>query len=157
MFLPPLLFEGGININLHYLKRSWQLILALALFGTVISMCTVGWSMYALFGVPVFVALLFGAMISPTDPISVLAIFRTSGMNERLTMVVEAESLFNDGVAVVLFVVVQQMIVSNSFSLFSSVLLFGRNVCGGIIVGLAIGSMTAFLMKKTKDHLLCTT
>ncbi len=157
VFLPPLLFEGGINIKLQYLRHQWQLILVLALFGTIISMCTVGWSMSALFGVPLFVALLFGAIISPTDPISVLAIFRSSGMNERLTMVVEAESLFNDGVAVVLFVVVQQIIVSNSFSLIESLLLFGRNVCGGIVVGLVIGALVSYLMMKTKDHLLCTT
>jgi len=142
---------------LQYLRHQWQLILVLALFGTIISMCTVGWSMSALFGVPLFVALLFGAIISPTDPISVLAIFRSSGMNERLTMVVEAESLFNDGVAVVLFVVVQQIIVSNSFSLIESLLLFGRNVCGGIVVGLVIGALVSYLMMKTKDHLLCTT
>ena len=78
-------------------------------------------------------------------------------MNERLTMVVEAESLFNDGVAVVLFVVVQQIVLSHSFSVLDSVLLFGRNVCGGIIVGLVIGALASWLMMKTKDHLLCTT
>ncbi|MFA6075446.1 MAG: sodium:proton antiporter [Negativicutes bacterium] len=157
VFLPPLLFEGGINIKIQYLKHKWQLILALALCGTILSMCAIGWSMSLLCGMPIFVALLFGAIISPTDPISVLAIFRKSGMNERLTMVVEAESLFNDGVAVVLFIVVQQIIVQNSFSLFDSTLLFGKNVCGGIAVGLIIGSLVALLMMKTKDHLLCTT
>ena len=88
IFLPPLLFEAGINIHFQSLQRQWKIISILAVFGTIISTVLVGYGMHYFLGLPVIAALLFGAVISPTDPISVLALFKRLGVNERLSMIV---------------------------------------------------------------------
>ena len=90
IFLPPLLFEAGLNIHFRPLQRQWKIIVVLAIFGTLISTLVVGYGIHYFLGLPLLVALLFGAVISPTDPISVLAIFKRLGVNERLSMIVEA-------------------------------------------------------------------
>ncbi len=82
IFLPPLLFEAGINIDFRPLQRQWKVIGVLAILGTIVSTIIVGYGIHYLVGLPVLVAFLFGAMISPTDPISVLALFKRLGVNE---------------------------------------------------------------------------
>ena len=156
VFLPPLLFEGGLNIKLHALRRDWLLVLLLSVVGTVVAMLTAGIAAIWLLGLPLLVALLLGAIVAPTDPIAVLALFRKSGMNERLTMIVESESLFNDGVAVVLFVVISQALATGNISVPACIALFARNALGGITVGIGIGWLVSRLLGKTRDHLLAT-
>jgi len=154
IFLPPLLFEAGININFRPLQRQWQIISILAVFGTIISTLIVGYGMYYVLELPLLVALLFGAVISPTDPISVLALFKRVGINERLSMIVEAESLFNDGVAVVLFGVIQGMIITNTFSSSQIISDFIITICGGGAIGVLIGAIASRITKEFDDHLL---
>src|SRR5262245_12709368 len=103
VFLPPLLFESAINLRLDPLRRSWSAITIYALGGTFLSTCVVGGLAAWALGLPLPVALVFGALISTTDPISVVAVFKRLGVGKRFSLIVEAESLFNDGAAVVLF------------------------------------------------------
>ncbi len=154
IFLPPLLFEAGINIHFRSLQRQWEIIGILAIFGTFISTILVGYGMHYFLGLPLIAALLFGAVISPTDPISVLSLFKRLGVSERLSIVVEAESLFNDGIAVVLFGVIQSVLISGVFSLSQSIFSFFVTVCGGAIVGLLVGSVASRVTKEFDDHLL---
>lgn len=154
IFLPPLLFEAGINIHFRSLQRQWKIISILAVFGTIISTVLVGYGMHYFLGLPVIAALLFGAVISPTDPISVLALFKRLGVNERLSMIVEAESLFNDGIAVVLFGVIQSVLISGVFSLSQSIFSFFLTVCGGAIIGMLVGGVASRVTKEFDDHLL---
>ena len=154
IFLPPLLFEAGINIHFRPLQLQWKIISVLAVLGTMISTMVVGYGMHFFLGLPILVALLFGAMISPTDPISVLALFKRLGINERLSTIVEAESLFNDGIAVVLFVVIQDVILTNTFSLSQSIVSFFVTVLGGGIIGILIGAIASRITKEFDDHLL---
>lgn len=154
IFLPPLLFEAGINIHFRPLQRQWKIIGVLAVFGTLISTVLVGYGMHYFLGLPIIAALLFGTVISPTDPISVLALFKKLGVNERLSMIVEAESLFNDGIAVVLFGVIQSVLISGVFSLSQSIFSFLVTVCGGAIIGMLVGAVASRVTKEFDDHLL---
>lgn len=154
LFLPPLLFEAGIHIHFRPLKKYWKTIAVLAILGTGISTAIIGYGMHLLLGLPFLTALLFGAMISPTDPISVLSLFKKLGVNERLSMIVEAESLFNDGIAVVLFGVIQGVIITGAFSLSQSILSFAVTVVGGAIIGILVGAVASRITQEFDDHLL---
>lgn len=154
IFLPPLLFEAGINIPLEPLKKNWKIIITLAVFGTLFSTFVVGYVLHFLIGLQLLAALLFGAIISPTDPISVLAIFKHLGVNKRLSVIVEAESLFNDGIAVILFSVIQGVIISGVFSIAQTQLAFIQTVFGGALVGIIIGAAASRVTKEFNDHLL---
>ncbi|MDS0473947.1 cation:proton antiporter [Natrinema sp. 1APR25-10V2] len=98
VLLPPLLFEGAATTDLEYFRRYLGPILALAVPGLVLSVIILGVFGQYVFGVPLIVALLFAAMILPTDPVSVLALFEELGAPDRLAVLVEGESLVNDGV-----------------------------------------------------------
>ncbi len=100
------------------------------------------------------VALLFGAIISPTDPISVLAIFKSLGTDEQLSSLIEAESLFNDGIAVVLFIIIQQLLLRSGVSVFDGGMAFIKTVLGGAIIGLLIGALASRITSNYDDHLL---
>jgi len=154
IFLPPLLFEAGISIHLEPLRKNWKIIVILAVFGTLFSTFVVGYVLHILIGLQLLVALLFGAIISPTDPISVLSIFKRLGINERLSVIVEAESLFNDGIAVTLFSVIQGVIISGVFSVSQSELAFIQTVFGGALVGIIIGVAASMVTRQFDDHLL---
>jgi len=103
VLLPPLLFEGAATTNLERLRRNLVPILTLAVVGLVVSVLALGFVGQYAFGFDLLVALLFAAMILPTDPVSVLALFEELGAPDRLAVLVEGESLINDGVGVVLF------------------------------------------------------
>ncbi len=155
VFLPALLFEASWNIDLKELKESWLAILLLSVPGVVISTAVIAVIMHFTVAMPWAVSFLLGAMLSATDPISVLALFRKLGMNKRLTMILEGESLFNDGTAVVLFKLILAMIIANSqFSLLHSSGSFGLVVLGGAITGAALGYVASRITAFFDDHLL---
>jgi CPA1 family monovalent cation:H+ antiporter len=109
-----LLFAGSIQVSLEELAREWLPVALLAIFGTLVSTCIVGGVTWLVLGwlglgIPFLHALLFGALISPTDPIAVLGIMKSVGAPRRLEVQVAGESLFNDGLAVVVFLVLLQL------------------------------------------------
>jgi CPA1 family monovalent cation:H+ antiporter len=155
LILPPILFQGGMHLNWEHLKQDWKAIALLAIPGVVISALLVGYSLSYFWHIPLNYALLFGALISPTDPVSVLAIMKKVKAPERLRTILEAESLFNDGTGVVLFVVFLAMIQSHQpldlgHALFQFLLVTG----GGALVGGLCGYLIHRLLKTIKDPLL---
>lgn len=103
VFLPVLIFESAFNLNVRELLRCLAPILTMAIPALLLSTLIVGLGLHWLLGMHLIEALLFGALISATDPVAVVALFRELGAPARLTMLVEGESLFNDAVAIVLF------------------------------------------------------
>lgn len=154
--LSVLLFAGALHVDLSELKAfRWQVGI-LALLGTVASMLLVGfglWYLLPLTGIalPLSYCLIFGALIAPTDPISVMGILKSAGAPESLEIVISGESLFNDGVGVVLFSLAAGMIASGAPpSLSHGGMLLFREAGGGIALGLVIGYVT-FRMLKSLD------
>ena len=140
-----LLFAGALQVDLGELaERKWA-VGFLASLGVVVSTALVGAFMYTLFaalghGIPLVWCLLFGALISPTDPISVLAILKHAKAEKSLEMKLAGESLLNDGFAVVLFVLLLGIAVGGEKATVAHVaMLFAREVLGGALYGLAIG------------------
>lgn len=155
VFLPALLFEASWNIDLRQLKENWLPIGLFATVGVIISTAAVALIAHFCGGVDLKIAFLFGAMISATDPISVLALFRKMGLNKRLTMILEGESLFNDGTAVVLFKLILAIVMANTaFSVTATAGSFLVVVLGGAAVGALIGYGASCLTSLFDDHLL---
>ncbi len=154
IFLPPILFDAGINIDLAMLKKQKLPIAAFALFGTLFSSLVVGGAVHYLTDLPWLAALLFGAIISPTDPISVLAIFKDLGADERLSNLIEGESVFNDGIAVVLFIIIQSLLSGQDMTWHFALLTFLKTILGGTLVGLLIGGIVSRVTREYDDHLL---
>ncbi|MDB5099137.1 MAG: Na+ antiporter [Cyanobacteria bacterium RYN_339] len=154
LFLPPLLFEASINLPGGQLRADWKPIGAFALVGTILSTGLVGAAVAWGFGIPLPVALVFGALISPTDPISVIAVLKQLGVNPRLALIVEAESLFNDGVAVVVFLVLLGSAMGQDATVLGVVGRFAWVMLGGIAVGGLVGWAASRATKDFDDHLL---
>lgn len=155
VFLPALLFEASWNIELKELKETWLPVTVLATTGVFITMLIVAFFMKNFAAVALGPAFLFGAMIAATDPISVLALFRKLGMDRRLTMILEGESLFNDGTAVVVFKLVLAVVLAGSqISIETSVGQFLIVVLGGAVIGSFLGFMASKITFFFEDHLL---
>lgn len=153
VFLPPLLFESAINIRIRLLKENALPIAIFALAGTVISTLVVGYAISWLLHLPLAVGLVFGALISPTDPISVIAIFKELGVGKRLSLIMESESLFNDGIAIVLFTLLVNYASGQEISIIGGIQSFLLVVLGGVLVGGGIGFLASRLTREYDDHL----
>ncbi|MFS1523180.1 cation:proton antiporter [Microbulbifer sp. 2304DJ12-6] len=155
-----LLFAGSLHIDLLELRNQRLEISLLVIVGTLISTFVVGALLYwllLLINMPVaFVyCLLFGALISPTDPIAVLAIMKNLKAPEQVSIQVEGESLFNDGFGIVLFTVIYALAFEGSQPTVSAVAeLFATEALGGILLGLIIGGIFHWLICSTDDHSL---
>jgi len=154
-----LLFAGALHTNFSQLKVQRGPILAFATFGVLVSTFLVGTAMYYLlhamgFEINFIYCLLFGALISPTDPIAVLGILKKAGAPKKLETKIVGESLFNDGVGVVIFLTIYAIAAKPDAPLEISdiVTLFGQEVIGGLILGLALGWVTYKLMKSIDNY-----
>ncbi len=162
ILVPPLLFEATLHIKWDKLRADLAPVLLLAIAGTLLGTFMVGGIVSWLTGVPILAALAFGALISATDPVAVIAFFRRLGVSKRLSMLVEGESLFNDGVAIVLFTMALSAITAGRIDasangLFEALLEFGRVAMGGLMVGLVLGYIVSHLiLKNVDDHLIET-
>ena len=153
-----LLFAGALHVDLGDLaSRKWPIGI-LATVGLVISTALVGlasWAVFDLLGlqVPLIYCLLFGALISPTDPIAVMGILKSARAPKGLEIKIAGESLFNDGVAVVVFVVLLDLARGgHDVSLGGVVLLLVEEAVGGIVYGLAIGYLAYLLLKSIDNY-----
>ncbi len=153
-----LLFAGALNVDLGHLQtRKWEIGI-LASLGTVVSTALVASLVYFLLGffgvhLEFIYCLLFGALISPTDPIAVLALFKSLNVPRKKSIFLEGESLFNDGVGIVIFLTLYELAFGGHAITFSSVsLLFLRQAIGGIVYGAALGLLAYFLLKPIDDH-----
>jgi CPA1 family monovalent cation:H+ antiporter len=154
-----LLFAGALHVNLGDLRQQYRVIAGLATVGIVISTFVVGglsWLMLNLLGMHMsFIAcLLFGALISPTDPIAVLGILKTTNTPKSLETKIAGESLFNDGVGVVLFLVLLNIATSGyqEVSAAEIGLLFVQEAVGGAALGLAAGLLTYWFLKNVDNY-----
>ncbi|HNB23151.1 MAG TPA: cation:proton antiporter, partial [Candidatus Melainabacteria bacterium] len=158
IFLPALLFEASWNLHYDWLKSCYKPVALLATLGVLMSAIIVGFVLHGLTGLDFKLSLLFGAMISATDPISVLALFKRMRVNRRLHTILEGESLLNDGTAVALFrVLLASILVGGDLSWSRIGIDFALITCGGIFVGAAVGSIASKLTQYFDDHLLETT
>ncbi len=156
-----LLFAGALHVNLSDLGRRWPSILILATLGVLISTFIVGTGIYYLAGwlgveLPYVYALLFGALISPTDPIAVLGLLKKAGVPKDLEVLITGESLFNDGVGVVVFAVILSLAGGHgahaSAGLTGVALFFAREALGGLVLGLVLGLIAFYLLRRTDDY-----
>jgi CPA1 family monovalent cation:H+ antiporter len=154
-FLPALLFEASYHIDLELLKRSIRAIGTLAIAGTVISALIIGGTLSAVLDLQFATAMVFGVLISATDPVAVVALFKELGVVKRLGILVEGESLFNDGVAIVLFTILAQVAVgTEEFGLSGVFVTFLIAALGGAALGWLVGSGVAWLMARTEDPMI---
>ena len=148
VFLPTLIFESAFNLDVRLLSRNIAPVLGLAAPGLVLSTVIVGALIQFLTPVTWGPALVFGALISATDPVAVIALFKDVGAPKRLTVLVEGESLFNDATAIVLFTILVSVVEVGTFSgdtISSGLVDFVRVFVGGLGVGIGIG----YLMVRT--------
>ncbi len=154
ILLPVLVFEAAINIKLPALVKELIPIFMLAIFGVILSTVVVAALVGEFTPMGLAGALLFGALISATDPVAVIALFKEVHAPERLSLLMDAESLFNDATAIVMFgivvVAVQSGIIFNHSVLLESILEFFRVFFGGILVGSVLGGGVLFLLKLSR-------
>lgn len=162
VLLPPLLFEGAATTDLEHFRRYLGPILALAVPGLLLSVTILGVLGMVAFDMPLLVALLFAAMILPTDPVSVLALFEELGAPDRLAVLVEGESLINDGVGVIVFSTLLAVVVESGgeTTVFLSPGRLGEMgfdiavaILGGLGVGLATGYVVYRIMVNLDEHM----
>ena len=146
LFLPVLIFEAAYGLSTRAFFRNLGPILVLAIPALLISAALVGLALYWVLGTPLAAALLFGVLISATDPVAVVAIFREVGVPRRLLTIVEGESLLNDGVAIVLFTILLSVALGGQASLTSGILNFFSVFFGGAAIGTIIGLAAALAL-----------
>ena len=153
-----LLFAGALHVDLSELKALRWPVASLALIGTMVSTLIVGYGLWAALPwvgleLPFMYCLLFGALISPTDPIAVMGILKSAGAPKNLEHVIAGESLFNDGVGVVIFALLLGVLGSGSAPTTGSALaLLAREAGGGIAFGLVLGYVTYRLLKSVDEY-----
>lgn len=154
-----LLFAGALHTNFEQLKVQRWPVFAFATLGVLVSTFLVGTMMFyvlQLLGLEVayIYCLLFGALISPTDPIAVLGILKQAGVPKRLETKIVGESLFNDGVGVVVFLTIYEIAAFgvDKVEVMDVAKLFGQEVIGGVVLGLLLGYITYRLLKSIDDY-----
>jgi CPA1 family monovalent cation:H+ antiporter len=159
VILPPLLFEAALAIHWTELRRDALPVLTLAMFGVLISAAVVTAGMVVFLAWPLSSALIFGVLIAATDPVAVIAMFTDTGIKGRLRLLVESESLLNDGVAAVLFALVLTWALGAGGEETTSAKVAWALVTtagGGILVGLLCGGAAIAVAGRTSDHLVET-
>lgn len=152
VFLPILIFESAYNMNYRQIMKNWKSISGLAIFGLLISAVIIAGAMYFIFPffglpIPFLVCLLFWSLISATDPVAVLSIFKSIGAPRRLTLIFEWESLFNDWTSLALFLVVLWIMLSWEMNIWTYVEWFGSFV-SMMIGGILFWSLTWVFFSK---------
>jgi CPA1 family monovalent cation:H+ antiporter len=186
ILVPPLVFEGALFISWRTFQNNLLPILLMSVVGVALGTLIVAGlmvgevniigilgerfeipSLVNLIGLPLAAAIAFGALISATDPVAVIAFFRSLGVEKRLSILVEGESLLNDGVSIVIFqlalviggasALVHGSLDAPTFNFWSALWQFTRVSIGGVIVGLIIGKLADLLLERTDNRLVETT
>ena len=153
-----MLFAGSAGVKIDGLKENKWTIVALAIGSTILACLVIGGVLHLALGwfgisLALAYAFVFGALISPTDPIAALAILKAVGLPKPLEAIINGESLFNDGVGVVLFTVAMAFAAGSSqMGLGDSVSLFLREVLGGVALGLVVGFINHLFLLRTKSY-----
>ena len=154
-----LLFAGSLHIDAHKLKKERWPVIILATVGTFISTFVVGvvsWQLFGFFGIqiPFIYCLLFGGLISPTDPIAVMGILKQAGIPQSLELKIAGESLFNDGVGVVVFLTILEVATNGTahFSVERTAFLFLKEAGGGLVFGAILGYLAYFSIKSIDNY-----
>lgn len=153
-----LLFAGAMHIKLHDLTRQKWAITILATVGVIASTFIIGgltWSVLNFLNIQAsfMYCLLFGALISPTDPVAVIGILKTAGVPKSLETKIAGESLFNNGIGVVVFMIILELALGGGdVTLGKVLLLFIEEAIGGVVFGLALGLFTYYLLKRVNNY-----
>lgn len=156
LFLPILLGDATLKLPFSHLREQSKPVIALAFGGTLLSFLLIALAMYGLMGLPLIVSFTFAALMSATDPISVISIFKSLGVPKKIVTIIEGESLFNDGIAVVLFQISSIYLLTYMemgwVGIGSGVLLFLKFSLGGIAVGAVLGFLFSQLIRFYDDY-----
>ena len=154
VLLPPLIFEAALQIRWTPFRRDLPVILTLAFVGVAVAAALVAAGMHVLVGWSWLGAATFGVLIAATDPVSVIAAFKEMKAEPRLSLLVEAESLLNDGTAAVGFTVLVAIAGGSAADPTAIAGLFAWKVLGGVIVGGGVAGGLLLLAGRTEDHLV---
>jgi len=160
LLLPTLIFESAYNINVRRMVEDTRIILILSVVGLIVSTVVIGGALYYILAflglaVPFIVTLLFGALISATDPVAVLALFKEYGAPRRLSLIFEGESLFNDATAVALFLIlleVAQFGYHGFDTILEGIITFTSMMLGGVLFGILVGGIFAKLIGYAREN-----
>ena len=153
-FLPPLIFEAAMQLRWSRFRTEMPITIVLAFLGVAISAAVVAGGMHLLLGWSVLGAAFFGVLIAATDPVSVIAAFKEMRAEPRLSMVVESESLLNDGVAAVGFAILVGVAKGEALTASGAAFALLWTVAGGLAIGAAIGFVVLTVAGRTTDHLV---
>ncbi len=161
-----LLFAGAMHVKLSDLHGEWPVVLLMATLGVALSTAVVGVGFSWLTGMPLMVALVFGALISPTDPVAVLGVLRDASLPRTLETKIAGESLFNDGVGYVVYLVLVGLAfgqaeghggghgTGEASQLETAARLFAQEALGGALLGALLGWITFSVMRRIDDYAL---
>ncbi|HBG98787.1 MAG TPA: sodium:proton antiporter [Rhodobacteraceae bacterium] len=151
-----LLFAGALHLNLADLRKQWAVVALMATLGVGISTAIVGTGFSWFTGMPILIALVFGAIVTPTDPVAVLGVLREAKLPKSLEIQIAGESLFNDGVAYVLFLVLVGLAfpggADHAAGLGAAAWLFVQEALGGAALGAVLGFLTFRVMRRIDDY-----
>ncbi|MAJ91669.1 MAG: hypothetical protein CMF40_05715 [Legionellales bacterium] len=156
LFLPVLVFEAAINLDARSMMKDIVPILVLAIPALIISTAIVGLGLWFFQDFNIIYALIFGALISATDPVAVITLFKELGAPSRLTTLIEGESLLNDATAIVLFNILLGISVWQQFGVFDfyvAILEFMKVFFGGLVIGVVMGLITSELLYRIKANI----
>ena len=165
VFLPALLFEGGWSAKLSLLRENWRAIFFLAGPGLLLSLVIIAAALHVLDQLDWATAFLLAAILSPTDPVAVLGLFRQLHVNERLSNIIEGESLFNDGVAGSLYQTFLALVLltlhgqapTGLAALGNGLLMFVVEAGGGLLFGALAGFLISHVLRRIDDPVVETT
>jgi len=152
--LPPLIFEAAYELRWDALRRNLALVVVLATVGVLLSALATGTVMTGLVHWPMSAALLFGVVIAATDPVSVLATLKEIGARGRLALIIEAESLLNDGTAAILFAIAIGFVTGDPLTYNAVAIKLGATLAIGLLAGAVVAGIVLTIIGRTDDHLI---